>query len=115
MPILLLTTTGRRTGRTRTVPLMYLRDGEDYVVTASNGGRRFHPAWYLNLKSNPKVEVRVMEMAGAAVAETLAEREKDPLWRTLVERAPFFGDYQRRTTRPIPMVRLRNSPPSATP
>lgn len=107
MPILLLTTTGRRSGRIRTVPVMYLPDGDDYIVTASNGGSDFHPAWYLNLSARPDVTVRVGGEVMNAVSETVGEADKGDLWRELVHRAPFFAGYQQRTRRKIPMVRLR--------
>ncbi len=110
MPILLLTTTGRRSGRKRTVPVMYLRDGADYIVTASNAGRNFHPAWYLNLVAHPEVKIRVGGMVEAAIAGTIGESEKGRLWQMLIGRAPFFGNYQRRTARKIPMVRIRPLP-----
>jgi len=110
MPILLLTTTGRRSGRTRTVPVMYLRDGDDYIVTASNGGSDFHPAWYLNLTARPEVAIRVGADVMQAAAETVGDADKEELWRELVRRAHFFGGYQRRTSRMIPMVRIRPLP-----
>lgn len=110
IPVLLLTTTGRRSGLKRTVPVMYLRDGEDYVVTASNGGSLFHPAWYLNLTAQPEVAIRVGGDVREAVSETVSDADKEQLWRDLVRRAPFFGAYQKRTARKIPMVRIRPLP-----
>ena len=110
MPILLLTTTGRRSGRKRTVPVMYLRDGDNYVVTASNGGSDFHPAWYLNLTARPQVAIREGGDVMEAASETVRDADKEQLWRELVRRAPFFGGYQRRTSRIIPMVRIRPLP-----
>ena len=107
MPVLLLMTTGRKTGTRRTVPVMYLRDGGNYVVTASNGGRDQHPAWWLNLQRNPVARIEVGGSQQAVVAEQVGPEAKHDLWAQLVERAPFFEGYQQRTSREIPMVILR--------
>ena len=107
MPVLLLTTTGRKTRQQRTTPLMYLRDGENYVITASNNGRDNQPAWFYNLQAAPQayIEVPGQHLQVNASVATPAERER--LWPQLVARAPFFADYQKGITRLIPMVVLR--------
>lgn len=107
MPVLLLVTTGRKTGTQRTVPVMYFRDGNNYVVTASNGGRDQPPAWWLNLQRNPVATIEVGDSRQAVVAEPVGPEAKRRLWAQLAERAPFFEGYQQRTSREIPMVMLR--------
>ena len=103
---LTLTTTGRKTGRQRTVRLIYLRDGSDYVVTASNGGRPRPPGWFFNLSSNPRVSLEVHGAHRSAMAEIATPAQRQALWPQLVAIAPMFAGYQRRTTREIPMVLL---------
>lgn len=105
-PILILYTTGRRSGSIRRNPLLYFEhDGERYLI-GSKGGDDRHPEWYLNLVANPRVHLRVMAEVYEAEARTLDEAEKAALWPTLVERYPMFADYQRATTRSIPVVHL---------
>ena len=106
-PVLLLTTTGRKTGRRRTSPLLYLEDGENMVVVASNGGAPKHPAWWLNLEANPEATVEVGSRKLRVRAEKARGEERRCLWARLVEMYPAYEDYQRRTTREIPVVILR--------
>lgn len=105
-PILLLTTTGRKSGRSRTVPLLYVKDGACFVVVASYAGSAKHPAWYLNLEQSPKVELQVGRERFAAVARRASAEEKARLWPKLVAIYPQYEDYQKRTTREIPLVIL---------
>ena len=84
-PLLLLTTTGRKTGKERTTPLLYIEDGENLVVIASNGGAPYHPAWYLNLKANPEVSVRVRERDLKARAQEARGEERRRLFARLVD------------------------------
>jgi F420H(2)-dependent quinone reductase len=107
MPILLLTTTGRKSGRQRTTPVMYLKDGPAYVITASNGGSDHPPAWWLNLQNHPSATIQVGSQILAVEATQAGAEEKRRLWATLVGRAPRFEGYQKRTQREIPMVLLR--------
>ncbi|HWE10329.1 MAG TPA: nitroreductase family deazaflavin-dependent oxidoreductase [Solirubrobacteraceae bacterium] len=107
--VLILTTTGRRSGRSRSTPLIYGRDGENYVVVASKGGAEEHPGWYLNLLSQPEVQVQVRGDRFAARARTATAEEKPELWRAAVERWPAYADYQRNTDRDIPVVILERS------
>lgn len=107
MPVLLLTTTGRKTSLKRTTPVMYLTDGPNYVITASNGGRDSHPAWWLNLQANPQATIELDGMAKPVIAQQASLEEKSRLWPQLVGKAPFFDDYQRSTKRVIPLVILR--------
>lgn len=107
MPVLLLTTVGRKTGQARTTPLMYIRDGESYVITASNNGRDKHPAWFYNLKASPQAEIALPGKRLQVTATIATTTEKDRLWPVLVEKAPFFDGYRKKTSRGIPMVVLK--------
>ncbi len=105
-PVLLLTTTGRRSGQRRTAPLIYVRDGDRLVVIASKGGMDHHPLWYRNLIANPDVEVQVGREVQAMRARTADPDEKAALWPRAVAVYPDYADYQARTTRDIPVVIL---------
>ena len=105
-PILLLTTTGRRSGGPRTTPLLYLKDGERLAVVASYGGRPSHPAWYLNLEANPEIEVQVGRLQEQRVARTATAEERDELWPRLVAMYGSYAGYQTKTARTIPVVLL---------
>lgn len=111
LPVLLLTTTGRRTGKRRTTPLGFLEHDGQYVVTASNAGFDSHPGWYHNLTSNPKVALRIRGREVAAIAVRADPALRQQLWDSFVERAPGYGAYPKRTTRVIPVVLLRPVPP----
>lgn len=105
-PIVLLYTTGRRSGKVRRNPLLcFERDGERYVI-GSKGGAERAPAWYLNLTAEARVHVRFGPDLYEADAVTIDDDERAALWPELVARYPMFGDYQRTTTRQIPLVRL---------
>ncbi len=106
VPTLLLTTTGRKSGRELTLPLIFGRSGADYVVIASKGGAPNHPAWYLNLDANPAVQVQVKADKFAARARTASGAERDRLWKTMVQIYAPYEDYQKRTQRQIPVVVL---------
>jgi len=105
-PLLLLTTTGRKTGRTHTTPVMYLADGNGYCVFASKGGAPEHPAWYLNLVANPRVIVEVGTERFEARATVIGPDERDALYRKQASLYSQFAEYERKTTRTIPVVRL---------
>jgi len=105
-PVLLLTTTGRKSGRLRTAPLLYLEDGENLVVVASKGGMSQHPVWYLNLDSNPDVEVEIGTSRRRLRARRASDEEKAKLWPRLVAMYRDYDDYQARTDRNIPVVIL---------
>ena len=109
LPILLLTTTGRKSGQQRTTPLGYLMDGPAYVITASNGGQAYAPAWWLNLQHNPKALIQVGRQVLPVVARQADPDERRRLWAALISRAPSYEGYQKRTTRAIPMVVLRSA------
>jgi deazaflavin-dependent oxidoreductase (nitroreductase family) len=105
-PVCLLTTKGRKSGQRRTVPLLYLADGNDFIVVASQGGRPQHPGWYLNLEAVPTGEVEVGAQRFPVAARRVSEEEKSELWPRLTKIYPLFDEYQRRTKRRIPVVRL---------
>ena len=112
VPSLLLRTTGRRTGKTRTTALLYARDGEDYLVVASLGGAPRAPAWLHNVRARPQVGVQVGRDRFPAVATVIAkgDGDYDRLWRVVNDNnAGRYDRYQKRTTRPIPIVRLARS------
>jgi deazaflavin-dependent oxidoreductase (nitroreductase family) len=104
-PILLLTTTGRRSGRRRTVPLMYV-PGEEPVLVASNGGAPGHPSWYLNLEADSCATIEVAGERREVVARTVGGEERARLWRRAVTIYPAYASYQRRTERRLPVVVL---------
>jgi deazaflavin-dependent oxidoreductase (nitroreductase family) len=106
--VLLLTTTGNKTGKTRTVPLMYIEDDTgDPVIAASFGGAPAHPAWFKNIEKNPRVRYQVRGREVAARAEVLPTEKRDALWKELTRRHPQFAGYEQKTARVIPMVALR--------
>ena len=105
-PICLLTTTGRRSGRQRTVPLLYVPDGDDIVVVASRGGMGSHPAWYLNLLASPWASVQVDSLSQRVRARDATSVERRRLWPRLTAAYPYFDAYQLRTSRQIPVVIL---------
>jgi len=106
-PILLLNTVGRKTGKKRTSPLLYVMDGEDFVIIASKGGAPTHPAWYLNLKANPEATVEVGDREVRVRAEEADSEKKARLWQKMVEMYPTYDDYQTKTKREIPLLILR--------
>ncbi len=106
-PVLLLTTTGRKTGQARTRPVSYLRDGDNLVLIASAGGAPHHPAWYLNLQSNPRVRIQQGGTTRTMLARSADRSERARLWQGVLQQYPVAAGYQRRTGREIPVVILR--------
>jgi deazaflavin-dependent oxidoreductase (nitroreductase family) len=107
--VLLLTTTGRRSGEKRTTPLVYAKRDGDYVVVGSRGGAVHNPAWYLNLVAEPEVEVQVLADRFPAHARTASGEERSELWKTVTEQWPAYNDYQAKTDRELPVVVLERS------
>jgi len=105
-PVCLLTVRGRRTGEPRTVALLYLTDGDDVIVVASLGGMSKHPIWYHNLEANPDVALRIGAVEREMTARRVSDEEKSALWPRLTAKYRDFDDYQGRTTRNIPVIRL---------
>jgi deazaflavin-dependent oxidoreductase (nitroreductase family) len=104
--ILLLTTTGRRSGEERTTPLIYQPDGDRFVIVASKGGWEDHPGWYYNLTENPNVEVQVKGDRFKAQASTAEGEERERLWKLMAAAWPDYDEYQTKTERQIPVVVL---------
>jgi len=109
MPMVLLTTTGAKSGLRRTNPLVGLVDGDHLYVIASKAGAPTHPDWYHNVLATPEVEVEFGDDAFAATAVTVSREERDRLYALQVERSPGFGDYEKSTDRVIPVVELVRS------
>jgi deazaflavin-dependent oxidoreductase (nitroreductase family) len=107
LPVLLLTTTGGKSGKQRTRPLCYFPDGDDYVIIASNGGSDSHPSWCHNIKANPNVSILFKRNSFAAVASQVPEPERGKLWAHLIKLSPWYLRYERKTDRVIPLIRLR--------
>jgi deazaflavin-dependent oxidoreductase (nitroreductase family) len=105
-PLLLLTTTGAKSGRQRTTPTMYLRDGDRLLIFASKGGAPTHPAWYHNLLAHPQVTVEVGSETYEATTTVLHGEERDRLYARQAELYPQFGEYQAKAARKIPVIAL---------
>jgi deazaflavin-dependent oxidoreductase (nitroreductase family) len=103
-PTLLLTTRGRKSGLLRRTALIYGRDGDSYVVVASIGGAPKHPLWYLNLVTDPEVELQVGADVIRGRARTATAEERPRLWRLMNDIYPEYDNYQRKTEREIPVV-----------
>ncbi len=105
-PLLLLTTTGRRSGAARVNPVMYLADGDRLLVFASKAGMPTHPDWFHNLVADPMVTVEVGEQTFRARASVIEGEERDRLFGEQARRYPGFAEYQAKTDRVIPVVAL---------
>lgn len=103
-PAALVTTTGRKSNEPRTTATLYLRDGERVVLPASFGGREDHPAWYLNLKENPEVQVQIRAERLRLVARDATDAERDRYWKALTEMYPPYRNYRDAADRVIPLV-----------
>lgn len=106
-PVLVLVTTGRRSGAERYTPLLYLPDGGDLVIVASNGGTASHPAWWFNLGAEPRAHVILDDRRLPVTAAEATGDDKAALWEKLVRMYPGYANYQGRTDREIPVMRLR--------
>ena len=106
-PLLLLTTTGAKSGQLRTKPMMFIPDGDRLLVIASNAGAPTHPDWYRNLVAHPEVTVEVGNETFKAIATVTEGLERQRLWSRVVELYPFFADHQAKTSRQIPVIVLR--------
>ncbi|HKR72002.1 MAG TPA: nitroreductase family deazaflavin-dependent oxidoreductase [Streptosporangiaceae bacterium] len=104
--LLLLTTTGAKSGQSRTTPMMFHRDGDRLLVIASNIGAAKHPDWYVNLVANPHVVVEVGDERFEATAVPLTGDERERLWTMLKQSYPFFADHEAKTSREIPVVAI---------
>jgi deazaflavin-dependent oxidoreductase (nitroreductase family) len=106
-PMLLLTTTGRKSGEPRTTPLLFVRDGNDFVVIASYGGSDQHPQWWKNLVASPVAEVQAFAERRTVRAHAATGAERDRLWSDIKRRYPIYSWYESRTSRQIPVIVLR--------
>lgn len=104
IPVALLTTTGRKTGKARVSPLYFLRDGDRVIVAASKSGSEKHPMWYLNLQANPEVQVQIKKEILNLHARDATDDERARYWAQLVDMYPTYDDYQSWTDRRIPIV-----------
>ena len=105
-PILLLTTKGRKSGLERTKALMYLPQGDDFVVVASALGQPQHPAWWLNLEADPNASVEIDGTNYLVLAREAEGEEREKLWRAFTDKEKMYDDYQAQTSRRIPVVVL---------
>jgi deazaflavin-dependent oxidoreductase (nitroreductase family) len=104
LPVLLLDTQGRRTGRVRTSALMYLPDEDRFVVIASCLGEPRHPAWWLNLEAHPEAEIEIRGQRIPVVAREAQAAERERIWNEVVSRQGDYAEYEKRTDRRIPVV-----------
>jgi deazaflavin-dependent oxidoreductase (nitroreductase family) len=105
-PVLLLTTTGAKSGQRRTNPMRYLREGDRLFVFASKGGAPTNPDWYHNLLAHPDVTVEIGDQTLQAVAQPVTGEEHDQIYARWAERYPQFREYQEKSTRIIPVIEL---------
>jgi F420H(2)-dependent quinone reductase len=106
-PVLLLTTTGRKSGQPRSVTLTYFPDGGNFVVVASNGAQDYDPAWWLNLKNKPRANVQVGNRKLTVNAEEATGADRERLWSMITRADPQYAGYEKLTKRPIPVVVLQ--------
>ena len=104
--VLILHTTGRKSGKLRKLPLIYGRDGDDHLIVASKGGAPTHPDWYLNLMANPETTIQVWGDLIPVTARTATAEEKARLWPTMTAEWPDYDKYQQKTEREIPLIIL---------
>jgi len=106
IPMLLLITTGRKTGKRRVTPLGYFTHQGTIFIIASNGGRDYHPDWYLNLVASPRVTIQVKDKLLEVSARHTEEEERQRLWKILVQVAPIYRRYEKQTLRQIPIIAM---------
>jgi F420H(2)-dependent quinone reductase len=105
--LLLLDHVGARTGRDRSTPLVYMPDGDDFVIVASKGGYPKHPAWLHNLRAHPETQIQIGGERIRVRAAEATDAERERIWPRAVEYNPHWGRYEKRTDRKIPIVILR--------
>jgi deazaflavin-dependent oxidoreductase (nitroreductase family) len=106
LPILLLTTTGAKSGKQYTIPLGYFEADGQPVIIGSNGGRDTHPAWFFNLKRHPQAGIQIRDKQSEVSAQIVGPEKRDQLWARLVEISRAYGNYAKKTSRVIPLVEL---------
>lgn len=107
--VLLLTTVGRKSGKTHVVPLGYFQRQGGYVIVASKGGAPTNPAWYYNIKDQPQVTVQIMDKVMTMSVEVLTGDARAQAWQQVITEAPSYAAYEKRTTREIPLMMLREA------
>jgi deazaflavin-dependent oxidoreductase (nitroreductase family) len=107
--ILLLTTTGRKSGEKRTTPLIHRTDGERWIIVASKGGTPDHPYWFQNLEENPEAEIQVLDEKIPVTFSVAEGEERERLWKSMAEVWPDYDEYQKNTDREIPVVILERA------
>jgi deazaflavin-dependent oxidoreductase (nitroreductase family) len=105
-PLLLLTTTGAKSGHQHTTPVMYLREGDRVFIFASKGGAPTNPAWYHNLLAHPEVTVEIGDRTSQAIAKPVTGEQHDQIYARWAEKYPQFREYQEKSTRIIPVIEL---------
>ncbi|MDA4136864.1 MAG: nitroreductase family deazaflavin-dependent oxidoreductase [Thaumarchaeota archaeon] len=103
-PLLLIHTAGKRSGKPHVIPVMYLKDGERYLVFGSKGGADSHPDWFHNLKAHPDIQIEVGDQTIDVHAEEITGHERDAIYKRQAALYPTFADYERKTKRVIPVV-----------
>ncbi len=104
LPVIIVTNRGHKTGAIRKTPVMRVKDGDHYILVASQGGAPKHPQWYYNLKADPNVEIRdETEVTKMRVREVVDAAERERLWKIAVEAYPPYQEYQEKTRRRIPV------------
>jgi deazaflavin-dependent oxidoreductase (nitroreductase family) len=106
LPTLLLTTTGRKTGEPRALPLIYGNVGDSYAIIASKGGMPEHPLWFRNLEAKPECDLMVGAKAVSARARIVTGEEREEIWNMMAKVYPPYLDYQKQTDRTIPVIVL---------
>jgi deazaflavin-dependent oxidoreductase (nitroreductase family) len=106
LPVLILHTVGRKSGKPRQSPLLYIQEGDDYVIVASRGGSDEPPAWWLNLQAMPETTIEIKGSQRRVTARKATAEEKAAYWPRLTAGYSFYDDYQARTTRDIPVIVL---------
>jgi deazaflavin-dependent oxidoreductase (nitroreductase family) len=106
MQVLILTTTGRKSGKTHVNPVAYFERDGGYLIVASNGGKDNHPSWYFNLKAKPDITIQVKDKQLPVHAEIVSGEKRAAYWKYVVQTSPNFGNYEKSTKREIPLVFL---------
>lgn len=106
LPVLILHTVGRKSGKARQTPLLYIQDGDDFVIVGSRGGSDAPPAWWLNLAATPEATIEIKSSRRRVTGRKATAEEKASYWPRLTAGYPFYEDYQARTTRDIPVIVL---------
>lgn len=105
-PIFILYTIGRKTGKLRKTPLIYFKDGNNYLIVASNSGKKSNPSWYYNLKGTKSGKIQILDKIIECSFQIASTEEKERLWKLVINQAPFYDSYRKKTSRNIPIIML---------